>query len=73
MFERCRFELTHANLLPWSVNGVYRDCEMSQRAGGQAYPRGRYQGRNVIRGNVELAASRIEGEVVLNGRRLPRT
>jgi hypothetical protein len=70
LFERCRFTLTHAGLLPSSTRSIYIDCVMSQASPSAAYPRGIYRGRNVIGGPVDLLTSRNEGELVLNGRRL---
>lgn len=68
LFERCRFTLTHDSVLPWSTGAIYRDCMMSQRSPRQGYPRGFYSGRNTVQGNVDLAGSRINGELHLNGR-----
>lgn len=69
LFERCRFTLTHAGILPSSTRSIYLDCVMSQKSSHAAYPRGIYRGRNVIDGPVDLLTSRNEGELVLNGRR----
>jgi hypothetical protein len=74
LFNRCRFLLTHRSVLPWTTNVViFADCTLSQRAPAQSYPRGTFIGRNVLTGNIELYSARIHGEVILNGRRLPRT
>lgn len=72
-FDRCTFRLTHDCVLPWSTRLIrYRDCTMSQRAAAQSYPRGTYLGTNRIDGNAILEGSLILGEVILNGRRIPR-
>jgi hypothetical protein len=67
LFSRCRFQLTHSAVLPWSLNVIYADCTMEQKSREQAYPRGLYRGRNVIRGNVDLSGSKNIGELVVNG------
>jgi hypothetical protein len=73
-FTRCRFELTHRAVLPWSAGGViYTDCAMAQAESKIAYPRGFYLGRNSIDGPVDLYGSRILGELIVNGRVVPRT
>jgi hypothetical protein len=73
-FSRCRFELTHRAVLPWSAGGVvYADCVMSQVERKTAYPRGTYLGRNRITGPVDLYSSRILGDLIVNGRVVPRT
>ena len=68
LFDRCSFQLTHDASLPWSINAIYQDCRMQQRAPQAAYPRGTYRGRNVITGPVGIGKSRIEGELIVNGR-----
>ena len=68
VFEKCRFLLTHNAQLPWSIKATYRDCVMSQASTLIAYPRGRYEGRTTIRGNVDLYGSDVVGTVVLNGK-----
>jgi hypothetical protein len=73
LFASCTFKLTHDEVLPWSINVIYRDTIMSQTATKQAYPRGTYYGTNRIDGNVDLNGSRILGEVTVNGQLLPRT
>jgi hypothetical protein len=71
LFDRCGFRLTHRAVLPWATNvTVFSNCTMSQRAPAQAYPRGMFIGRNVITGNVDLYSARIEGELIVNGRRV---
>lgn len=67
LFERCRFILSHNAVLPWSTGAIYRDCIMSQHSPRQGYPRGYYLGRNIVQGNVDLAGSRINGELIVNG------
>lgn len=74
LFNRCDFALTHQCTLPLSQSEViFSDCRMSQRSPVQSRPRGIYRGRTIISGNADLTGSVIAGEVVLNGRRLPRT
>ncbi len=72
LFAACRFELAHQGVLPWSWKAIYRDCAMGQRSAATAYTKGRYLGRTVIDGPVDLYGSMIEGIVVLNGRTVPR-
>jgi hypothetical protein len=72
VFDRCRFILTNQAVLPWSIKAVYRDCVMSQASPKQAYPRGIYEGRTTIRGNVDLYGSDVAGTVVLNGNSIGR-
>lgn len=67
-FDQCRFDLTHRAVLPWSTGAIYTDCTMRQRNQARSYPRGTYVGRSTIVGNAELSGSRVDGEVVLNGR-----
>ena len=74
LFSRCRFRLTHRAVLPWSAGGViYADCTMSQVQRKTAYPRGTWLGRSSIVGPVDLYGSDIRGELIVNGRRVPRT
>ena len=74
LFSRCRFHLTHRAVLPWSAGGViYADCTMSQTGKKMAYPRGTYLGISSIVGPVDLYGSHIRGELIVNGRRVPRT
>lgn len=68
IFEGCRFVLTHNAQLPWSMKATYRDCVMTQASPRQAYPRGLFEGRNIIRGNVDLYGSQVPGEVTINGK-----
>jgi hypothetical protein len=68
LFARCRFDATRGARLPWSTNAVYDSCIMRQVGGGDAYPRGTFRGTNRIDGPVDIAASRVSGRLVLNGR-----
>jgi len=73
VFSRCAFRLTHKAVLPWTTNVVtFADCTMSQRSPKQSFPRGHFVGSNTISGNVDLYSAIIDGDVVLNGRLLPR-
>lgn len=71
LFDRCRFNLMHGAVLPWSVNAIYLDCSLIQSSGRIAYPRGTYRGANRIVGNVDLMSSRIMGALSINGRPYP--
>jgi hypothetical protein len=74
LFDHCRFLLTHRAVLPWTTNAVtFVDCVMSQRSKKTAYPRGTFIGRNVISGPVELYSARIRGELIVNGKQMPRS
>ena len=69
LFDHCKFDLTHRSVLPWTTNvTIYANCSMSQRAPAKSYPRGTFTGLNRISGNVDLYSSRIQGELILNGR-----
>jgi hypothetical protein len=70
LFSRCTFHLTHKGRLPWSQQATYADNVMSQASRETGYPRGRYLGRNIINGRVDLNSSIISGEVIVNGRRI---
>jgi hypothetical protein len=72
LFEKCRFELRHYGALPSTSRAIYKDCEMSQVSQTLAMTKGKYLGRTVINGPVDLYGSIILGEVILNGRLLPR-
>ena len=72
LFAGCRFELERQGVLPWSWKAIYRDCVMRQRSRAAAYTKGRYVGRSVIDGPVDLYGSMIEGIVILNGKPVPR-
>lgn len=67
LFSRCSFLLTHKGLLPWSWHALYSDCTMSQAAPAESYPKGKYLGRNSIRGKVDLYGSIIVGSLTVNG------
>ena len=71
LFNRCRF-LATTGALPWSVGAIYSDCVMEQRSRNPSYPRGRFVGRNTITGRVDLYSSTIVGDLIVNGRRIPR-
>ena len=68
LFNRCKFLLTHRAALPWSVNVIYADCVMSQKAPQDSFPRGTFIGRNTISGAAVLADSRNRGVITINGR-----
>jgi ribosomal protein S16 len=68
LFDHCEFRLTHGAQLPWTVRAIYRDCVMNQASEREGYPRGRFEGRTIINGRVDLYGSVIAGEIVLNGR-----
>lgn len=73
-FAGCKFRLVDRGVLPLSsVETIYADCDMSQRSEKYSGPVGTYVGTNNIVGNARLEGSVIRGDVVLNGRRLPRT
>lgn len=72
LFAGCRFELSHAGVLPWSWRAIYQDCIMRQAASTPAMTKGRYLGRTDIKGPVDLYGSMIVGTVILNGRVVPR-
>lgn len=72
LFDRCRFELVGAAVLPWSWRATYKDCVMSQRSPKTAMTKGRYLGRTTIDAPVDLYGSMVEGELMLNGRLVPR-
>jgi hypothetical protein len=71
LFGDCRFILEHEGVLPWSWRAIYRDCIMTQRSRTPAMTKGRFLGRTVIDGPVDLYGSMIAGTVILNGRRIP--
>ena len=72
LFNRCRFELQRAGVLPWTTHAIFRDCMMEQHSHQVAMTKGRYLGHNVIKGPVDLYGSMIVGQVYLNGRLIPR-
>jgi hypothetical protein len=66
-FQRCRFHLTRNGMMPWSWRAIYVDCTMEQRSLREAYPKGRYLGRNTIRGPVDLYGTIVDGTLDVNG------
>lgn len=73
-FRRCRFRLIGEGLLPLTNRtAIYADCDMSQRSTAPSGPRGTYVGTNSIHGNAHLEGSLIRGQVIVNGRILPRS
>jgi hypothetical protein len=72
LFDRCRFDLAHRGVLPWSWRAIYRDCVMNQASLTPAMTKGKYLGRTAIQGPVDLYGSMIVGTVVLNGKVVPR-
>ncbi len=70
LFDRCIFRLSAGGILPSTATAIYRDCAMIQASPRMGKPKGRYLGRSVISGNVNLSGAIVEGEVILNGRRL---
>jgi len=73
LFDECTFKLIGNLVLPWSTGAIYKNVTMSQTSQKQAYPRGTYLGTNRIDANVDLADSKINGNVTLNGVLLART
>lgn len=73
LFDRCRFRMVRDGVLPTSTGAIYRDCTMSQSSRQGAATRGRFEGRNVITGSVDLKTSVIAGETILNGATVART
>lgn len=71
LFQSCSFSASHGAELPWSTGAIFADCTMRQVGGNQAYPRGIFRGANRIDGNVDIAASRVSGRLLLNGRVVP--
>lgn len=70
LFSRCRFQLTHDSVLPWTTNVIYSDCTLSQRSGRTSYPRGTYLGRSTLTGQANIYGSLIKGELMFNGQRM---
>lgn len=68
LFDGCSFVLTGDFVLPWSTNATYRDCFMTQRKHELAFPRGLFQGRNVITGPVNIGYSKVGPGLVINGK-----
>jgi len=73
LFDGCRFTLTNGEVLPWSINAIYKDVTMAQASAKQAYPRGTYLGTSRIDGNVDLNGSSILGQLTVNGALVART
>lgn len=73
LLHRCRLVMVGEGVLPTSNGATYRDCTMSQRSSKFAALQGRFEGRNVIKGPVDLKSSTILGETVLNGVTVPKT
>jgi hypothetical protein len=71
-FDRCRFDLRHAGVLPWTWRAIYKDCRMLQLSPTKAMTKGKYLGRNIIDGPVDLYGSMILGDLLLNRKLLPR-
>jgi len=72
LFEGCRFDLENDGVLPWTRRAIYQDCIMRQVSRTPAMTKGKYLGRTVIDGPVDLYGSMIVGAVVMNGKRMPR-
>jgi len=71
LFDHCAFKLTHRAVLPWTTNvTIFSNCMLIQHAPARSYPRGTFIGRNSISGNVDLYTARVEGELIVNGRRI---
>jgi hypothetical protein len=73
LFNRCKFLLTHEAVLPWSTNVIYSNCILSQKAPAMSFPRGTFIGRNILTGRANLSGSTFRGELIANGRPIPRT
>ena len=67
LFDHCRFDAVGGATLPWSTAAIYRDCTMRQTGRSPSYPRGRFEGRNVITGPVILTGARFTGRTIVNG------
>lgn len=67
LFDRCRFRMIRDGVLPISQGAIYRDCTMSQQSRHGTTTGGRFEGRNVITGPVNLKTSVIVGDTTLNG------
>ena len=72
LFHDCRFILRRLGVLPWSWRAIYQNCEMLQVSKTPAMTKGKFIGRNVINGPVDLYGSMILGSVLLNGKAVPR-
>jgi hypothetical protein len=71
LFDGCSFDLHGLAVLPWSWRATYRNCTMSQRSSRTAKTKGKYLGRTVINGPVDLYGSMVIGTLILNGRLVP--
>lgn len=71
-FSTCTFTLRGSGRLPWSTAAIYDSCTMEQRSATIAYPRGRWSGRSVVRGKVDIGGSTIAGSLVVNGTTVSR-
>ncbi len=69
-FARCRFDLAHGGVLPWSWKATYEDCTMRQASRVTAMTKGKYLGRNTIDAPVDLYGSMVLGTLILNGRQV---
>lgn len=72
-FDHCRFRLNHSGGLPYTGDAIYSDCEMAQALPVRSHPRGTYLGTNSLTGPIDLSGAKVRGEVVLNGRVVPRS
>jgi hypothetical protein len=73
LFDSCQFTLKNDAVLPWTLKATYNGCTMSQKASGQAYPRGTFTGVDRIDGNVDLYSSKVVGQLTVNGQIVPPT
>ena len=71
LFDRCTFRLVGAGVLPWSWRATYKDCTMSQVSRQPAMTKGKYLGRTVIDGPVDLYGAMVAGTLIHNGRQVP--
>lgn len=70
MFDECKFDLHHRGVLPWSWRAIYKDCRMQQASKTAAMTKGKFLGKNVIVGRVNLYGSIIVGTLLVNGKRM---
>ena len=70
LFDRCIFDVWKA-ALPWSWKAIYRDCTMTQRSSVTSMTKGKFLGRTVINGSVDLYGSLVIGSMILNGQVVP--
>lgn len=70
-FKGCTFSLTGAGRLPWSTAAIYENCSMVQRTALPAYPRGKWVGRSIVRGKVDVGGSTVIGSLSINGAAIP--